>query len=64
MYSSSNQNNRLCYSCGQHGHLVRDCPKAHSFNQGRMPDNRLCYSCGQYGHLVRDYDVEEDEYNA
>ena len=36
------QQERLCYTCGEAGHLVRDCPNSH------------CSYCGAAGHLARD----------
>ena len=40
--------NRVCFECGQHGHLARQCPDKPRFNR------RACYGCGQLGHLVQD----------
>lgn len=33
---------RTCYTCGESGHLTRDCPTTR------------CHYCGREGHIARD----------
>lgn len=40
----------LCYLCGCHGHLAREC---HSGNCSPK-----CFTCNQHGHLVRDHTMD------
>ena len=35
-----------CFSCGERGHIAKDCPKE------RQGQRRRCYRCGQEGHLA------------
>ena len=37
---------RECYTCGDKGHVAKDCKKS--------KENRACFKCGEKGHIARD----------
>jgi hypothetical protein len=41
--------NRICYSCSQPGHIARFCTERSLNTNG----NRICYACNQPGHIAR-----------
>ena len=40
-----------CFSCGDNGHLYRDCPNRYDRNRNQ---NRQCYGCGDRTHWLKD----------
>ncbi|TYZ62672.1 hypothetical protein PybrP1_002851 [[Pythium] brassicae (nom. inval.)] len=46
---------RKCHTCGNTGHLRRDCPEAPAQAEGAFAGNaNTCFGCGKTGHLKRD----------
>ena len=44
----------LCFNCGEHGHLCRDCPTKPVIANGVRNQPRLCFNCGGHDHLCKD----------
>ena len=44
----------LCFNCGEHGHLCRDCPTKPVITNGVRNQPRLCFNCGEHDHLCKD----------
>merc|ERR1711939_1256223 len=48
---------KTCFSCGQMGHLSKNCP-LDKFDQKKGPvipgKNDKCFNCGDYGHWSKE----------
>ncbi len=57
---SSDDSSKICYQCGQAGHLSRDCTNPRLEGEERQAINRAraqyrrCFNCGKMGHLSAD----------
>ncbi|CAM9354689.1 unnamed protein product, partial [Sphacelaria rigidula] len=56
--SARGKSTRACYNCGDHGHLLKDCPKprAKGANQN-SPQDQSGSSGGRHGGRGRGYGV-------
>ncbi|XP_075253876.1 uncharacterized protein LOC142346045 [Convolutriloba macropyga] len=52
-----------CYSCGQPGHIARDCRSAGSSRDGGRRNDGRCFSCGGTGHIARDCPDDQKQNN-
>jgi cellular nucleic acid-binding protein len=56
----SDDSSKICYQCGQAGHLSRDCTNPRLEGDDRESINRAraqyrrCFNCGKMGHLSAD----------
>ncbi|VTJ59923.1 Hypothetical predicted protein [Marmota monax] len=56
-----------CYSCGEFGHIQKDCTKVKCYRCGETGHVAIncsktsevnCYRCGESGHLARECTIE------
>ena len=44
-----------CYTCKEHGHYARECPRKENGDSGFGHDRKgKCFSCGEVGHFSRE----------